>query len=184
MQQQQADQQHHQHQEGGQQQVEEQLEQGGEPNFNGEFFNVLDERETKYPRFPICAREIVLKFKNNNITGDVISDSNSCIENLFSYIAREYDSEDDIGISISTVTLSLGPVYSFKILKIHSVQEMWELISDVSQSEREFKIENIFIIKITRGRAPVDFGCSSIDSNNSLINSESIVKISCRYFTR
>ena len=70
MQQQQADQQHHQHQESGQQQVEEQQVQGVEPNVNGEFFNVLDERETENPRFSTSACEIVLKFTNNNIRSE------------------------------------------------------------------------------------------------------------------
>ena len=65
-----------------------------------EFFNIVSESESYYDQFTTNAREIILKFKPENITGDVISDLHVCVDNLFTYITREYDPEDFIGITV------------------------------------------------------------------------------------
>ena len=115
-----------------------------------EFFSIVSESENYYDRFVTNAREILLKFKQENITGDVINDLHACIENLFTYKTREYEPEDFIDITLSTVTLPQDPVYSFKKLRSYSSSEMWEMISSISQSACELKIDNTFKIKIIR----------------------------------
>ena len=126
----------------------------------GTRFLVSDERNQYIHRFRVNGRRLKLRVLEPPINFNFILWLELVIRDIHAYLISLGDVDDLIGVTINSehfvqgsAGMSLRPIVNF------THDDLWELVSSITQSNAEFRVDESFILEATYIRMLTGEGC-------------------------